>query len=34
MTRLFALILLCIGVQIVASGIETLLLPVIAAARG
>jgi multiple antibiotic resistance protein len=34
MTRLFALILLCLGVQIVASGIETLLLPVIAAARG
>ena len=34
MTRLFALILLCLGVQIAASGIETLLLPVIAAARG
>jgi multiple antibiotic resistance protein len=34
MTRLFALILLCLGVQIVASGVETLLLPVIAAARG
>ncbi len=33
MTRLFALILLCLGVQIAASGIETLLLPVIAAAR-
>jgi multiple antibiotic resistance protein len=33
MTRLFALILLCLGVQIVASGIETLLLPVVAAAR-
>jgi small neutral amino acid transporter SnatA (MarC family) len=34
MTRLFALILLCLGVQIVASGIATLLLPVVAAARG
>lgn len=34
MTRLFALILLCIGVQIVASGVETLLLPVIAGAKG
>ena len=34
MTRLFALILLCLGVQIMASGIETLLLPVIAAAKG
>jgi len=34
MTRLFALILLCLGVQVVASGIETLLLPVIAAAKG
>jgi multiple antibiotic resistance protein len=33
MTRLFALILLCLGVQIVASGVETLLLPVITAAR-
>lgn len=33
-TRLFALLLLCIGVQIVASGAETLLLPVIQAARG
>ena len=34
MTRLFALILLCLGVQIMASGIETLLLPIVAAARG
>lgn len=33
-TRLFALMLLCIGVQIVASGIETMLLPIIAAAKG
>ncbi|WP_284947094.1 MarC family protein [Acidisoma cladoniae] len=32
-TRLFALILLCLGVQIMASGVETLLLPIIAAAR-
>lgn len=34
LTRLFALILLCIGVQIAGSGIETMLLPLIAAARG
>ncbi len=34
MTRLFALVLLCLGVQIIASGVETLLLPVVAAARG
>jgi multiple antibiotic resistance protein len=34
MTRLFALVLLCLGVQILASGVETLLLPVIAAAKG
>ena len=34
MTRLFALILLCLGVQVMASGVETLLLPVIAAAKG
>lgn len=33
-TRLSALLLLCIGVQIMASGVETLLTPVIAAARG
>jgi multiple antibiotic resistance protein len=33
MTRLFALVLLCLGVQIIGSGIETLLLPVIAAAK-
>ncbi|MCB8880228.1 MarC family protein [Acidisoma cellulosilytica] len=33
-TRLFALLLLCIGVQIVAGGVETLLLPIIAAAKG
>lgn len=32
-TRLGALLLLCIGVQIMASGAETLALPVIAAAR-
>jgi multiple antibiotic resistance protein len=34
LSRLFALILLCIGVQIVGSGVETLLLPVIAAVKG
>jgi multiple antibiotic resistance protein len=34
LTRLFALLLLCIGVQIIASGAETLLLPIFAAARG
>jgi multiple antibiotic resistance protein len=34
LSRLFALILLCIGVQIVGAGVETLLLPVIAAAKG
>jgi multiple antibiotic resistance protein len=33
-TRLFALLLFCIGVQIMASGAETLLLPIIAAAKG
>ncbi|MCB8876691.1 MarC family protein [Acidisoma silvae] len=33
-TRLFALLLLCIGVQIIAGGVETLLLPVIAAVKG
>jgi multiple antibiotic resistance protein len=33
-TRLFALILLCLGVQIAGSGIETMLLPLIAAAKG
>jgi len=33
-TRLFALLLLCIGVQIMAAGAEALLLPVIRAARG
>jgi len=33
-TRLFALLLLCIGVQIVAAGVEALLLPIIAAAKG
>ncbi|GAB0116331.1 MarC family protein [Acidisoma sp. 7E03] len=33
-TRLFALLLLCIGVQIMAAGAEALLLPVIQAARG
>ncbi len=32
-TRLFALLLLCIGVQILAAGVETLLLPIIAAAK-
>jgi multiple antibiotic resistance protein len=34
LTRLFALILLCVAVQIIASGVETLLLPVLAAAKG
>jgi multiple antibiotic resistance protein len=34
LSRLFALVLLCIGVQIVGSGVETLLLPVIAAVKG
>jgi multiple antibiotic resistance protein len=34
LTRLFALLLLCLGVEIVASGAETLLLPVISAAKG
>jgi multiple antibiotic resistance protein len=33
-SRLFALILLCLAVQIIASGVETLLLPVLAAAKG
>lgn len=34
LTRLFALILLCIGVQIMAAGVEALLIPVITAAKG
>lgn len=34
LSRLFALILLCLAVQIIASGVETLLLPVLAAAKG
>ncbi|GAB0113892.1 MarC family protein [Acidisoma sp. C75] len=34
LTRLFALLLLCIGVQIIAAGAETLLTPIIAAAHG
>lgn len=33
MTRLFALLLLCIAVQIMAAGVETLLLPIINAAK-
>ena len=33
-TRLFALLLLCIGVQIMAAGIEAWLLPIISAAKG
>jgi multiple antibiotic resistance protein len=34
LTRLFALILLCVGVQITASGVETLLLPLVTAGVG